>query len=99
MEEIKDGTSIAKKTKEAKTIELPSGSVAVINPFKFKTLQEAQRLIGDNSERLMAALIALTTTIDGNDVVMEDIEEMDGIDAIALLGEFSDFTGFSKLNK
>lgn len=35
------------------------------------------------------AMIALTTKIDGQPVLMEDLDEMDGADVIALMGEFA----------
>lgn len=74
---------------ETKEIKLPSGKTAVIAPFKGKHVREAQKVAGDDTSLIVFAMIALTTTIDGQPVVAEDLDEMDGMDVMALMGEFS----------
>lgn len=77
-----------------KEFTLPSGKVAKIMPFKFKHIQEAQKIAGDDTSNMMAALIAITTTIDEKKLVMEDVIEIEGWDGLALMGKFSG--GFGK---
>lgn len=71
------------------TITLPSGKVAVIQPFKGKHIRQAQKIAGGDEDKMMFALIAITTTLDGVAVVMEDIDEMEGKDVLKLMGAFS----------
>ena len=77
----------------SKEFTLPSGSVAIIKPFKFRHIQEAQRLAGSNTEDFLPAIIAITTTINGKPVVMEDVIDMNGWDGIELMGKFSGSLG------
>lgn len=81
----KDGKEMEKVGKE---IKLPSGKIAVIEPFKGKHVREAQRIAGGDVSNIMFAMISLTTTIEGHAVLMEDMDEMDGSDVLALMGEF-----------
>lgn len=71
-----------------KQIKLPSGRIAEIRPFKGKDILSAQKAAGNDQERIIFALIAQTVLIDNSHVVMEDLEEMDGMDVLALMGEF-----------
>ena len=73
----------------SKEFELPSGKIAIIKPFKFKHIQEAQKISGTNTENFIPAIIAITTTIDGKPVIMEDVIDMDGWDGLELMGKFS----------
>lgn len=72
------------------TLELPSGKTAVINSFKGRDAMQAQRLAGTDSEKYIPALIVATTTIDGEKVIIEDLEEMDGMDYLKLMTAFSE---------
>lgn len=78
---------------ETKTLTLPSGKTAAIAPFKGKHVREAQRRVSDLSDTdagsMTFVLIAMLATIDGKAIVPEDLDEMDGQDVLALLGEFS----------
>lgn len=71
-----------------KEINLPSGKTAVIAPFKGKHIREAQRIADGDMSNMMFAMIALTTTIDGRGIVAEELDDMDGQDVLALMGEF-----------
>lgn len=71
-----------------KEIKLPSGKVATISGFKGKHIREAQRMADTDISKMTFAMIALTTVIDGNPIIMEDLDEMDGADVLALMGEF-----------
>jgi hypothetical protein len=73
----------------AKQINLPSGKTAEIAEFKGKHIIEAQKIAGGSTERITLAMISLVTTIDGKSVLMEELEEMDGFDVLALMGEFA----------
>lgn len=72
-----------------KIVNLTSGAVAEILPFKGRTVFEAQKRIADTGEDFMKVLISMTTKVDGKEVVVEDLDEMPGMDVIELLGEFS----------
>lgn len=75
-------------TPMTREIVLKSGKVAVIQEFKGKHVMEAQRIADGESEKVMFALISLLTTIDGQPVLMEDLEEMPGSDVMTLMKEF-----------
>lgn len=77
-------------TENAKEIKLPSGKVAVVGEFKGKHVREAQRIAGSKADMFMFALISLTTTIDGRPIVPEDLDELDGRDALELMGHFNE---------
>lgn len=78
-----------KKPQEEQTITLPSGKVAVIGIFKGKHIREATRNADGETDKMIFALIAMTTTIDGKKIVWEDLDEMDGRDVLKLQGAFS----------
>lgn len=71
-------------------IELPSGKVAEIREFKGRDAMQAQKMIGTDATKYIPALISITTTIDGNAIVVEDMEEMDGRDFMKLFTTFAD---------
>jgi len=77
------------KPQEVQTITLPSGKVAVIGIFKGKHIREATRTADGESDKMIFALIAMTTTIDGKKIVWEDLDEMDGRDVLKIQGAFS----------
>lgn len=75
---------------ELKKLELPSGSTAEFSPFKGKHIKQATAIANGQSEQIVFALIALTTSIDGKKIVMEDLDEMDGRDVLSLMSEFNE---------
>jgi hypothetical protein len=75
---------------DKKTITLPSGKTAVIEHFKGKHVRTAQQIADGDSTKILFALIAQLTTIDGEPVVMEDLDEMHGPDVMKLMAEFSE---------
>lgn len=87
--ETNTGGAPAKNLQLDKTEVLPSGVVAVIRPFKGKHIMEAQKIAGTNTELYLPALIALTTTFDGKEIVAEDVAEMPGWDVLKLMTLFS----------
>lgn len=78
------------KESEQKQITLSNGSVAVVGEFKGYHIAQARKLTND-PEQLVNAIIALVVTIDGKPIVMEDLDEMNGFDVLALMSEFSGF--------
>lgn len=72
-----------------KEIKLPSGKVAIIGEFKGKHIREAQRIADGQQDKFLFALISITSTIDGQPIVVEDLDEMSGADVMMLMGEFS----------
>lgn len=77
-------------TQETKIVALPSGKTAVITEFKGKHIREATRIADGEADKIIFALISLLTTIDGNPVLMEDLDEMPGKDVMKLTAEFSE---------
>lgn len=77
-----------KDEKGNRTVTLPSGKVAVIAPFKGKHVREAQTIAGGDASKLLFAIIALSVSIDEKPVLLEDLDEMDGLDVITLYGQF-----------
>lgn len=73
-----------------KTITLSGGKIATIGEFKGRHIMAAKKLT-DDPEKLILAMISLVVTIDGNAIVFEDLEEMNGFDVLALMNEFSGF--------
>ena len=73
-----------------KQIELSGGRIAIVQEFKGKHIIQAQRATNGDSEKLMFAIISMLTTIDGQPVVMEDLEEMPGKDMLKLMAEFGE---------
>jgi hypothetical protein len=71
-----------------KEITLPSGKIASVIEAKGKHIREAQRQSGEESDKIIFALIAVCTTIDGKKLVVEDIDDMNSKDVFALMGEF-----------
>ena len=71
-----------------KVITLPSGKSATIKKFKGRDILEAQKKAGESTERMLFALMSQCVLIDNQFVLMEDLEEMDGMDCLALMGEF-----------
>lgn len=76
------------KKQGVKEIELSEGKIATVSAFKGRHIVEAQKVIGKESEKMMLALIAQCVTIDGNPVLLEELEDMDGADVLVLMGEF-----------
>lgn len=75
-------------TQENKLITLSDGKIATVTPFKGKHILEAQKAIGKDTEKMMLALIAQCVKIDDKQVILEEIEEMNGADVLVLMGEF-----------
>jgi hypothetical protein len=72
-----------------KTMKLPSGKTATFEPFVGKHVRKAAQMSNGDNTKIVFAMIALTVQIDGQAVVMEDLDEMNGQDVLALMGEFS----------
>lgn len=76
-----------------KVLALPSGKSATIETFKGKHIREAQRRMStmdaNDAGTLTFMLISMLVTIDGSGIVFEDMDEMDGQDVLALMGEFT----------
>jgi tryptophanase len=79
---------------DSKTVKLSgTNRTAVIREFLGKDIREAQKIADGDSSKIMFAIIAVTTTIDGQPVTMEEVDEMNGYDVMDLMGAFgSNFT-------
>ncbi len=69
-------------------IKLSDGTTATFEAFKGKHVIEAQKIVGQNQEMYMIAMLAQCVLIDGKKKVFEDYQEMNGADVLKLLGEF-----------
>lgn len=76
--------------KQDKTLILPSGKTATIKPFKGKHISIAQVQAGSDQSKYLFSIISQCIEIEGNFVAMEDLDEMDGADVLALMGEFGE---------
>lgn len=77
------------KPKADKTVKLTgTNRTAVIRSFLGKDIREAQKISDSDTSKLMFAIIAITTTIEGQPVTMEELDEMDGFDVMDLMGAF-----------
>lgn len=77
------------KSEKPKIIELPSGLKAERSKFKGKHVKEAIRAADGDQSLVMFAMIAASTLIDGKKLTVEQIEEMDGMDVLALMADFN----------
>lgn len=77
------------KNSTGKEIVLPSGKIAIIEDFKGRHIREAQRVSEGDPGKFIFAMIAATTTIGGQPILLEDLDEMDGRDVLKLQTEFS----------
>jgi hypothetical protein len=70
-------------------ITLPSGRIASIREGKGRDLINAQRAVGRTAEStaLLQALVALLCTVDGRELVYEDVLDMPVADVLMLEGE------------
>jgi len=75
---------------EQKKIELSDGKFAIVGEFKGKHILAAQRVAGEDKDKMLFALIASCVKIDDKPVMMEDLDEMPGADVLKLMGEFSE---------
>jgi hypothetical protein len=76
------------KVVDVKEVALPSGKKATIKPFKGRDIREAQKISGTDTSLVIFAIIAVTTTIDGNPVTAEELDDMDGMDVFELMNSF-----------
>ncbi|QOD81892.1 phage tail assembly protein [Chromobacterium haemolyticum] len=65
-------------------VKLSDGRVARVVPFKGKHIRFARRMQVEAGHDFLFALIAQTTTIDGQGIVPEELDEMDGKDVVKL---------------
>lgn len=81
-------TTTTGKSGDERTKTLPSGAVATIRAAKGRDLIQAARMAGSNDGiRLTFGIIAVLTRINGRPIVVEDIEEMNLMDVMTLMGE------------
>jgi hypothetical protein len=74
---------------EGRDVTLPSGAVARIRRAKGKDVRLAMMAVGQPFDpgRYSFAVIARTVKIDGKPITMEQVDELDGDDATALMAE------------
>ncbi len=76
-------------SEKPKIIDLPSGAKAERSRFKGKHVKEAIRAADGDQSLVMFAMIAASTLIDGKRLTLEEIEELDGMDVLALMADFN----------
>lgn len=79
----------AKENPNEKVITLSDGRVCVIRKGKGKDAVEAMKVAGTDSSNFIFALMSRVTTIDGNPIVMEDLEELPLPDVMHMQEVFS----------
>jgi hypothetical protein len=74
-----------------KELTLPSGAKATIAPFKGRHVKEAMKHAGDGAGAydIVFSLISMLVTINGQRIVPEQMDDMDGMDVMMLVAEFS----------
>jgi hypothetical protein len=74
---------------QIRQITLPSGRVAAIREGRGRDLINAQRAVGRAAEStaLLQALVAILCTVDGKELVYEDVLDMPVADVLILEGE------------
>lgn len=81
---------------------LPSGKIVKVEEFLGRHVREAQRYIADMSKdkrieggadknvgTMLFVLVSMLCTLDGVGIVYEDLDTMDGMDVLMLMGHFS----------
>ncbi|HYH17499.1 MAG TPA: phage tail assembly protein [Azospirillum sp.] len=73
---------------DTRTVTLPSGKAATVRKGKGRDLVQAARMAGGGNDgmKLTMGIIAVLTQVDGRPLVIEDVEEMDLGDVMALMG-------------
>lgn len=79
----------ANASKPNETETLPSGATAEYLPFKGKHVFKAQRLADGDQSKVLAAMAATATLLDGKAFVIEDLDEMDGRDVLQLIAHYN----------
>ncbi len=81
---------------EGEKLELPSGKVATVFPCKGKHIRMASTMTNGDQALFMPALMAQLVKINGSEMVMEQFDELDGKDYMAIMTKVSaglgDFT-------
>lgn len=80
----------ANAIEQAKAITLPSGKIAVITKGKGKHAMRAMEIAGGKGSMYLPALMAQLVTIDGAQLVAEDLAEMPLTDYMTLQTEFAE---------
>jgi hypothetical protein len=70
--------------------ELSDGRICKIEKGKGKDATEAMKVSGQDSSKYLFALISRVTTIDGNKIVAEDLDEMPLNDVLKIQTEFAE---------
>jgi hypothetical protein len=73
-----------------KTFTLPSGKVAVIKEGKGLHARNAIKMCDGDMSLYLSALMSQLITVDGKELVMEDLDEMPMQDYMKLQSEFAD---------
>lgn len=72
-----------------KELTLSDGRVCKVKALTGRAMRDAQRTADSDTSKVMFALTAIATTIDGNPIVMEDLEDMPLKDALKIQEAFS----------
>lgn len=72
------------------TVTLRNGKIAKFQEFKGRHVREAQKAADGDSSKMMFAMMAMCITIDGQPLVMEDFDNLNGGDCLKLQGAFAE---------
>ena len=80
LDESEEALGLETKTHEnghqVKRVKLSNGSVAIIRELNGKDVEFTSRLHNNEKEKVIMSMTAVATKIDGQDIVIEDLEVM-----------------------
>lgn len=73
---------------EIQEVKLPSGKIAKIRPGKGRDVVAAQRIAGTEPDKIIGALAAIRSEIDGKKMTLEELlDDLSDFDYLVLYGE------------
>jgi uncharacterized membrane protein len=72
------------------SVQLSTGIIAEVVKGKGKTARQAQMIAGKDQSKVMGAMTALCTKVDGQSIAFEDLEEMLLEDYLKIQGAFAE---------
>ena len=72
------------------TVTLKNGKTAKFQEFKGRHVREAQKSANGDTSKMMFAMMAMCIEVNGQKLVMEDFDDMNGGDCLKLQGAFAE---------
>jgi hypothetical protein len=78
-----------KASQPNKKFTLPESGLEVEKiPFKGKHVRQAQRLTDGDMSKAQFAIISVACLVDGKPITIEELDELPGVDVMAMIAEF-----------